>query len=154
MKHVSNVFKVFIFLMLVFQYQISNAQSTVLSTTPDARLYEAFGQERVDFLVQKNPDMIKYYNFFLDNAFVLVQHPAEKVAGIVSSCPLLEVSKPSLSLDQPNINKGTKSINILKYKFQMEQNTSKQYRLDNSGIVIVFSSATSFMEKYNKARNL
>lgn len=133
-------------------FQTALGQSSV-SNVPDPRLYEAFGSERVEFLQQSNPDLIRYYNFYLDNAFTLVQHPAEKVAGIRTSCPLLTLNSQTQKADVPDMRKGTKSINILKYKYQLSQDRPTQYRLDDSGIVIVFLPAREITEKYNAIRN-
>ncbi len=154
MRQTSNIFKIIVLLLIGFQCQLLKAQETTLSSVPDARLYEAFGKERVDFLVQKNPDMIKYYNFFLDNSFVLVKHHPEKVAEIIRTVPMMELTNPSLVKDVPNKAVGTKSVNILKYKYQLNMNNTTQYRLDDSGTVIIFFPARVITEKYNKARNL
>ncbi|MEI6124647.1 MAG: hypothetical protein WCQ95_13600 [Bacteroidota bacterium] len=154
MRTVSKLFAIAVTFLLMFQFGVSKAQDLTLTNTPDARLYEAFGNDRVAFLKQNNPDLIGYYNFFLDNAFTITQHPVEKIAGIITSCPLLKLKNGSLTIDKPDMVKGTKSINILKYLYKIEQNKTTQYRLDDSGIVIVFYPAKYFTEKYNKARNL
>jgi hypothetical protein len=154
MRNVSKVLAIMLLLFIGFNTQPAKAQEKTLSNNPDPRLYEAFGKERVDFLIKNNPDLIGYYNFFLDNAFVMVQHQSEKIPGIISNCPILEVISPDFIIEKPDMTKGTKSINILKYKYQIEQDKTTQYRLDNSGIIIVFYPATIITEKYNKARNL
>lgn len=153
MRTPKKVFWLLVTLFWGFFIQSAGAQSS-LSDTPDARLYEAFGTERVNFLQQNNPDLIRYYNFYLDNAFVLVQHPAEKVSGNVNACPLLVLNNPALKADVPDMKKGTKSINILKYGHQIANDRSTTYRLDDSGIVIVFLSAQELTAKYNASRNL
>lgn len=141
-------------LLLGVSSTFTNAQNSTLSRDPDPRLYEAFGKDRINFLQQNNPDVIEYYNFYLDNAFVIEQHPSDKIPGIISSCPLLQLIDPGKTMDKPDIVKGTKSINILKYNYKIEQDRTTQYRLDDSGIVIVFYPANVITEKYNKARNL
>jgi len=141
-------------LLLGFSSTFTTAQNSTLSRNPDPRLYEAFGKGRIDFLQQNNPDLIEYYNFYLDNACVLEQHPSEKIPGIISSCPIMELISPEMTMDKPDMAKGTKSINILKYQYKIEQDKTTQYRLDDSGIVIVFYPAKITTEKYNKAKNL
>jgi hypothetical protein len=150
----NRIYRLFILVSLLFIGQLGFSQSSKDMYSPDARLYEAFGKDRIEFLKQNNPDLIMYYNFYLDNAFVLVQHPTDKIQGIVKNCPMLEVNNPSFAMDKPDMTKGTKSINILKYKYQIDPNKATTYRLDNSGIVIVFYPAKTITEKYNKARNL
>lgn len=145
--------KIILLLVLGFQFQGLKAQEMIVSNVPDPRLNEALGDEQIQFLTQNNPDLIGYYNYFLDNAFVLIQHPAEKVPGIIANVPLLELKNASLSMDKPDVAKGAKGINIFKYDFHLDQNNSTQYRLDNSGIIIVFYPAKVITANYNKARN-
>lgn len=153
MQNVSRLLACFIALIFVFQLRSAEAQEKTLSDNPDSRLIEAFGNERVDFLKRNNPDLIRYFNFFLDNAFQLVQHPAEKIEGIIKSCPMLELNDPSMKMDKPDMSKGTKSINILKYNFQLVNDKVAQYRLDNSGIIIVFLPANEITKKFNEAQS-
>lgn len=145
--------KLLIFVFFVFAIN-AIAQSTSKSTaTPDPRLYEAFGKETVDFLSTNNPDMISYYNFFLDNAFTLVKHDAGKIPSLIKQYPKLELIDPKLTSDKPEMEKGTKSINILKYAYSVSSDESSTYRLDESGIVIVFYSTKEITEKYNKYKS-
>jgi hypothetical protein len=120
--------------------------------TPDKRLYEAFGKENVEFLLINNPAIIDYYNYYLDNAFVLVQHNPEKISSIVQKYPQLLLKDPSFSYDIPDISKGTKSINILKYVYDLKKDESSTYWIDKSGIAIVFHSSKTIMENYNKIK--
>ena len=154
MQNVSGGLTIFIALIFVFQIQSAKAQDYTLSSKPDPRLTEAFGKDQVQFLEQNNPDLIQYYNFYLDNAFTLVQHQPEKIAGIISSCTLLTLINSELNLDKPDMSKGTKSINILKYKYLLSYDKPSSYRIDDSGIVIVFFPAKVITENYNKAKNL
>jgi hypothetical protein len=119
---------------------------------PDKRLYEAFGKENVEFLLLNNPDIIKYYNYYLDNAFVLVQHNIEKTSSIIQKYPRLILKDPSFSYDIPDISKGTKSINILKYIYELKHDESSTYWIDKSGIAIVFYSTKTIAENYNKIK--
>ncbi len=154
-KKISKVFLALLFSFIsIFQVETLIAQTNSSSFEPDTRLYEAFGKEYVDFLKQNNPQLIGYFNFFLDNSFVLVQHPSEKIPGIISSCPMLELNNPALAIDHPDMVKGTKSINIFKYKYKIEQDKIVQYRLDDSGIIIIFYSGNTITEMYNKSRKI
>jgi hypothetical protein len=131
---------------------VSTAISAQDINKPDKRLYEAFGKENVEFLLQNNPDLIEYYNYYLDNAFVLVQHNVEKTSSIVQKYPRLILKDPLFSYDIPDISKGTKSINILKYIYNLKQNESSTYWIDKSGIAIVFYSVKTIMGNYNKMK--
>ncbi len=137
------------FLLFIILFLSISAYSQIANPVPDNRLYEAFGKEQVEFLLQNNPDMVTYYNFFLDNAFVLIQHPKEKTAGL----PKMTLNNQKLVSEKPDISKGTKSINILKYSYTILPDESASYRLDDSGIAIVFFSAKEITEKYNKYKS-
>jgi hypothetical protein len=144
--------KIFLFFFLVFAINVYSQNSSKSTVTPDPRLYEALGKSNVEFLLQNNPDMIGYYNYYLDNAFVLVQHSPEKFSSIIKNCPKLELNDASLTYDKPDISKGTKSINILKYVYKLQPDQNSTYWIDKSGITIVFYSEKTITENYNKLK--
>lgn len=63
----------FIVLLICLLPIITFAQQTSdNSPKVDKRLYEVFDQSYLNFLSEKNPFLIQYYNFFLDNAYQIV----------------------------------------------------------------------------------
>ncbi|MFA4851752.1 MAG: hypothetical protein WC599_04465 [Bacteroidales bacterium] len=144
--------KLLIFFFLVFAINLYSQNSSKSTVTPDPRLYEALGKDNVEFLLQNNPDIIEYYNFYLDNAFALVQHATEKIPSIVQNYPKLELKNASLTYDKPDISKGAKSINILKYIYKLQPDESSTYWIDKSGIAVVFYSSKTITENYNKIK--
>jgi len=111
--------------------------------TPDERVIDYLGKEKVDFIQKNNPELIRYYNFFLDNAYTISTVPADKLSSN---------NFPELSLPMKNGKVDTKSLNILKLNIQRKYDEAIYYKIKNSKEIIVFLSEKDFMVKYNKHR--
>jgi len=110
---------------------------------PDVRVIDYLGKEKVDFIQKKNPELIRYYNFFLDNAYTISTVPTDK---------LINNDFPTLNLPLKNGKVDTKSLNILKLNIQRKYDEAIYYKIKNSDEIIVFLSEKDFMVKYNKHR--
>jgi hypothetical protein len=110
---------------------------------PDVRVIDYLGKEKVDFIQKNNPELIRYYNFFLDNAYAISTVPSDKLA---------DNNFPTLSLPIKNGKVDTKSLNILKLNIQRKFDEAVYFKIKNSNEIIVFLSEKDFMVKYNKHR--
>jgi len=112
---------------------------------PDKRLLDYFGQEKLDILMKNSPDIIYYYNFYLDNSWIIEELPQEKlnsksILGVISLA-----TNSSGNIDLQNIN-------ILKLNIKREYYSKTYYRIANTNKVIIFLSEEEFMKNYNKHR--
>ncbi len=122
-----------------------NAQNQKDIFIPDSRLYECFDKTYIKQLKDKNPALIVYYNYYLDNSFFISELPSEKInSNKIPKLKLLEKFK----------NSKTKiaKLNILKYDVKRYYDRNSYYRMGTSNKVVVFYSEKEFMIKYNKHR--
>jgi len=117
--------------------------SSFTKITPDQRLIDYLGTEKVNTLQKNNPNLIAYYNFYLDNAYILEEIPADKLAGNGFS---------TLTAPLQNGKVNTKKLNILLLDIQRKFDTRVYYKVKGSSQVFVFLSEKEFMEKYNAHR--
>jgi len=111
--------------------------------TPDSRVIDYLGKEKVDFIQKNNPELIRYYNFFLDNVYYLEKLPADKFTN--NNMKTIELPLKKGEVD-------TKKLNVLKLEVQRKFDTPTYYKLKGRNEIIVFLSEQDFMKKYNKYR--
>jgi len=111
--------------------------------TPDSRVIDYLGLEKVEIIQKNNPELIRYYNFFLDNAYEIAKVPADKLA---------DNNFPTLKLPLKNGKVDIKKLNVLKLNIERKFDKQVYYKIHNSSEIIVFLSEEDFMKKYNKHR--
>ena len=111
--------------------------------TPDARLIDYLGKEKVEILQKNNPDLIRYYNYFLDNSYMVSTVPQDKIA---------DNSFPELILPLQGTKVDTKKLNVLKLNIQRKYDQRLYFKVKDSHDIFVFLSEKEFMEKYNAYR--
>jgi hypothetical protein len=126
----------FILAILLFSY-------VLIPTTPDKRVVDFLGKEKIEIIQKNNPDLIIYYNFFLDNAYIISEVPADKHS---------ENNFQELVLPLKGGKVDKEKLNILKLDIQRKFDENVYYKIKNSKEVIVFLSEQEFMKKYNKHR--
>lgn len=114
---------------------------------PDERLSEFYSEERIETLLTKQPQIIKYWNYFLDNSYLIEDMPNEKAN-----------SYPNLK-DQVKVNRETgvsyevsmdvSELNLMLFDLEITKDKRKVYRLGDTGQVIVFLSKDEFLAQYN-----
>jgi len=126
----------FILAFLLFSY---------ISTpiTPDKRVVDFLGNEKLEIIQKNNPDLIIYYNFFLDNAYIISEVPNDKHNDN-------NFQELTLPLKGGKVDK--KKLNILKLNIQRKFDESVYFKVKNSNEIIVFISEQEFIKKYNKHR--
>lgn len=118
-------------------YQIMLGQSI---TKPDPRITQRFGYEYVDFLLKNNPDLIIYYNYYLDYSYYLTDIPEGKA---VSDIPILRY------INNQSIDLG--NFNVLLCDVKRFYDQPSYYRIDNKQLLI-FYSEKEFMKAFNEYR--
>jgi hypothetical protein len=114
------------------------------SIKPESRLTDYLGAEKVALLMQNNPDLIVYYNYFLDHSYTLVELPAEKFDPIKD--------KPiKVSLSNGKIDR--KKLNVLSLGLQRNKETRLYYQVEGTSQVVAMLSDNEFMELYRNYLN-
>jgi hypothetical protein len=108
-----------------------------VKTQPDPRLYDALSQAEINEMLDKNPFLIEYYNYFLDNSFKIIEQPKGK------------------NLQFPGvIIPDMENFNILavqkKQKLQRSWDSQTYYSIEGTNKVLVFISEREFTQRLNK----
>lgn len=108
-----------------------------VKTQPDPRLYDALSQAEVQEMLEKNPFLIQYYNYFLDHSYKIIAKPK------------------SNQLDFPSVvisNMQDFNILVVKKKQKLKRNWENQtyYSIKGTDKVLVFISEREFTQKLNE----
>jgi len=117
--------------------------SSFTKVVPDARLVEYLGQEKLAILQKNDPDIIVYYNYYLDNSYILQTIPADKLEG---------GNYQTLKLPLRGGKVDTQKLNVLKLDIQRKYDQRVYYKVEGSSEVLIFLSEKEFMKKYNAFR--
>ncbi len=118
-------------------WNFSSAQNEPNTVLPDERLYEVYEREYVDGLVEENPFLIKRWNFYLDNAFLITENIPEK-----------DNDYPTISIKDVN------NINIL--LLEKEQNLQRDwdkpiiYKIRGTDKILVYHAGKDFTKSLKK----
>lgn len=111
-----------------------SAQKQVI---PDSRIAEVYGQVKVDAMLQKAPQKILYFNYFLNNSFYVSKTlPSNTVIkGDIYSVPSRN-NDYVFNESEELVKQG--QFNRLKYSFRLESNKYTAYEMGSSGIYVIF----------------
>jgi len=148
--------KLFIFLFifpLAFITETAISQNTV-NISPEPRLYECFDSAYVQRTLDRNPETIIYYNFYLDNSYYLSENNPEKPT--IEAIDIFKVKKINYKnsgipefFNENLTTFDTKKFNPLKYEFAIDFNKYITYKLGNTGKLLVFYPKSVFIQMYN-----
>jgi hypothetical protein len=129
--------KKYLLFFFLFTSLFSFAQNALETVVPDERLYEIYERDYVDGLVKENPFLIKRWNFYLDNAFLVVDEISDK-----------KNDYPSVIISDIN------NINIL--LLEKEQNLQKDwdvpviYKIRDTDKILVYHAGKDFTKTLKK----
>jgi hypothetical protein len=156
MQYISKIFKLSVILCLSIINVSSFGQKTDIDfnqINPDARLYECFDKTYIQQLQKDNPELILYYNFYLDNSyFVGKEVPEKPINGKDIHTVTLknETSSDKIQYFNEDLSKfNPKTFNVLKYNFKTDYNKYTNYILGNTGKILIFYPKKRFIKKYN-----
>ena len=111
----------------------------LVNVTPDARLYEAFDSVYIENLRTANPTLLLRWNYYLDNAFIVSDFPAQK--GEIGQFPVVQI--PDLS----NFN-----ILILERTQRLARDWDKTtfYRISATNKVLMYYSGKDFNRRFRE----
>jgi hypothetical protein len=123
--------KKWLMFFFLFNTLFSVAQNAIETVIPDDRLYEVYERDYVDGLVIENPFLIKRWNFYLDNAFLI----ADEVKGKEADYPTVTIS------DFDNIN-----ILLLEkeQKLQRDWDIPVIYKIRGTDKILVYHAGKDF----------
>ncbi len=110
---------------------------------PDSRILAYLGQQKTEQLQKANPDLIRYYNFFLDNSYTIAEVPQQK---------LDENNLPELILPIKNGHVDTKKLNVLTLNIKRHYDQAVYYKVKNTKEIFIMLSEKDFIKKYNEYR--
>lgn len=111
-----------------------------LSIIPDSRLIDFLGAEKTAILEKNNPDLIRYYNFYLENSYILLVVPNDK---------LIENNFDEVALTLTNGLVDTKKLNVLLIDVQRKYEERIYFKVKDSNEILIFLSEKELMVKYN-----
>ncbi|HPB02867.1 MAG: hypothetical protein AB7V36_01445 [Bacteroidales bacterium] len=117
------------------------------SVQADARLIEAFGNSKVQTLSNQYPDSIRYYNFFLDNAFEIWKNNV--VAEYINPS---ETRSIILSKDNLAALNNLKAFNILTTGLQWDKNETLWVKIENADFYIKLHSLSYIENKFKAGK--
>jgi len=125
-------------IMFFILYGVHAQESTPgTKVIPDARLYECFDSLFIETQLTDNPDIILYYNYFLDHSYYLTDLP-----------PKEDFIATLKSIDFPD-DEDLTNLNVLKYKLELSNDKITYYRLGTSDRVIVFYEGNEITRRFN-----
>lgn len=124
-------------------------------TAVDKRLYDIYETSHIENLKANNPNLLKYYTYFLDNSYYIL----ELSVGKEDAYPTIYNVKAAevKGLPSPgNFNEdlsaiGTKNFNPLKYEFIRDKSRRKGYKIGKQNRAIVFYSEDEFAKRFTSA---
>lgn len=141
--------KMIVSMLFLIILGINFAQNTKEQIIADPRIVEVFGQETVDFYLENNPSIIRYYNFFLENSYTIQDMPQEKMEGLKTLAELKLKTQFQTDLADYS-DKGLENLNIMKYDLKIDPNVGPIFRLGNTNKIIIFLSGKEIQNLYNK----
>jgi hypothetical protein len=137
-------FVLFSLLILFGNFGLSaqtNVSNTHTSTTiPDARLYAAFDSSYLQTILQANPTLIRRWNFYLDNAFIITDFPSKK--GNINDLKIVQI---------PNVSNFNIFVIEKTQKLGRDWEKPVFYRINQTDKVLMYFSGKDFMKKFNQS---
>jgi hypothetical protein len=126
-------------LLLLLLLPLPLPAQTPRPVVPDARLYAAFDSAYVETLRTTNPTLLSRWNFYLDNAFIVSDFPAEK--GDIAQLPVVQIP------DLQNLN-----VLVLEKTQRLARDWQKPvfYRIGDSDKVLMYFSGKDFNRKFRE----
>lgn len=126
-------------LLLLSLPLLLTAQAPYPAAVPDVRLYAVFDSAYLQNIRRDNPALLLRWNFYLDNAFIISDFPAEK--GNVGQYPAVKI--PDL-----------RDLNIL--LLEKEQSLARDwqkpvfYHIEGTNKVLMYFSGKDFNRKFRE----
>lgn len=128
------------FLLLGFCFFAQAQEQAEPKVNIDERLYEVYDSDYLGRIQSAQPVLIQRWNFYLDNAWFITEHTAEKSAVF-----------PEISIEDID------DFNIIKLietqKLDRQMNSPTTYRIKGTTKLLVLRSEKQFAKLFNEATN-
>ena len=146
-----NKAKIILLLVFISAFFVKTAFcQTATEIVPDPRLYECFDSSYISQLQKDNPMLIVYYNYYLENAYYVVelQQPKPVTGEDIHKITLNEdLSKGStVYFSEKTYTPG--KFNVLKYAFKTQDENFVSYLWKEADVAIVFLPRIKISEGY------
>lgn len=151
-----NKFKVLIFSLFssfLFLALPASSQTSDNPYTPDPRLYQVMEKSYIDQLFIDKPELVLYYNYYLDHCYYVAKLDNEKpVTGI-------DIHTVAWNSDLNTDKKFTErtfdanTFNVLKYSFSRDLDRFTTYVWKEAGIALVFIPQRHFQAQFEDFTN-
>tara|TARA_R110002050_G_scaffold102774_1_gene211630 strand:- start:79490 stop:79834 length:345 start_codon:yes stop_codon:yes gene_type:complete len=109
-----------------------------------------YGQTRLDELLQDQPEYIDYLNFYVKNAFYILENiPEKKLEGSPDISELVFItSGKSVQIED------IENLNILLISLKRNSNEYYTYKIGNTGKAIIFRAPQDMLDDYNTTKRV
>lgn len=147
----SKLFTLFLIFVSVLSQKTAFSQGTV-DISADTRLFQCFDSSYVMQLQKDNPLLIAYYNYYLNNAFYVVelQQPKPVTGEDIHMVKLNEDISKGASIYFNEKTYNPESFNVLKYAFKTQDENYTSYIWKEADVAIVFLPRVKISEGYQK----
>lgn len=137
--------KKYILSLIFLSFLVSFKTETEVEIKNKEKLIEFLGEKDYEYLKFKNSHLLKYYDYFIDNSYYIIEIPAEKKS---------DVSYDKVDLPLVNGKVDTEKLNVLLLDIERDYENQKRYLINGSSQVLVFYSEKEFIEKFNNANSV
>jgi len=117
------------------------------NVVPDNRLYSKFQSDDINNMVNLMPQEIVYWNWFVNNGFVVKQTTLE----VAHKYPSLKFfDKDTKLAGEEEVAYDEASFNIMAYDFEILPDKTNVYRIGDTGYIVNIYSSRKLVENYNK----
>lgn len=145
-----------IFVFIIFSVLPASAQNSENPYMPDQRLYQVMDKAYLDQLFIDKPELILYYNYYLDHSFYVAKLDNEKpVTGTdIHSVSLITKGNTDKKFSETVFNPSV--FNVFKYDFGRDLDRFTTYVWQEAGVALVFLPQRHFQaqfKEYSKSIN-
>ena len=116
------------------------------SVVPDSRLYAKFQADDINNLVNRMPQEIIYWNWFVDNGFVVKKTTPELASNYP---PLKFMDKDTKLAAREEVEYNEANFNIMEYDFEILPDKTNIYRIGETGYIVNILSNRDLVVKFN-----
>ncbi len=116
------------------------------SPETEKKVMDYLGKESYEFVLKKNPDIIKYYIYFIENSYYIADIPKEKSGSTKDIKTAVIPLKSNGDID-------IVAMNVLKLNLKRDFYNRTYYQIEGTQKLLVFYSEVEFMENFNKAKS-
>ncbi|OFX26641.1 MAG: hypothetical protein A2033_17015 [Bacteroidetes bacterium GWA2_31_9] len=139
------MYKLFVLLFVLFSF-ILQAQTNL---KPDVRLYSKYTQDYLENLIIKNPNLLEYLNFSVDNSYkISFNNDFSKYTDIPNIKKINILTKGYFEASTIDVS----TFNLMEYDFIRNRDTRTYYKLADSGAILVLFSEQELLKKFKTSK--